>query len=78
MFTYFRSTGTFASQRSKFLRVMLILIFITSLIGASPVQPVQAADDAVTFAVITDYGYANDSKAPQVAKMVDGWNPTSL
>ncbi|NLG95985.1 MAG: DNRLRE domain-containing protein, partial [Chloroflexi bacterium] len=75
MFTYFRSTGTFASQRSKFLRVMLILIFITSLIGASPVQPVQAADDAVTFAVITDYGFANDSKAPQVAKMVDGWNP---
>ena len=74
MLTNFLSTGTFASQRDKLLRMLFILIFIVSLIGGQPAQPVKAADDTASFAVITDYGTLDSTQAA-VATMVDGWNP---
>lgn len=74
MTTHFQTTGTFASQREKIQRMMLILIFIVSLIGAQPAQAVQAADNTAVFAVITDYGKLDAAQAA-VATMVDGWNP---
>ncbi len=73
MTTSFLSTGKFAGQRGKFLRILFIFIFVVSMIGVQPAQPVQA-EDATTFAIITDFGTLDATQAT-VATMVDSWGP---
>ncbi len=42
---------------------------------SSPDMGVMDADGETTFAIISDYGYANDTTVANVANMVNSWNP---
>jgi len=59
----------------KLFQVLFVLVFIFSLLGVRPAGEVLAEEGETTFAVITDFGYANNTTVANVADMVNSWNP---
>jgi len=57
--------------------IILISLFIPSGLefAGKPIRGVEAQTADTTFAIITDFGYANNTTVANVAKMVNDWDP---
>ncbi|MBW8333580.1 MAG: metallophosphoesterase, partial [Prolixibacteraceae bacterium] len=62
------------SKRWKTIFCFLFLVLTISLSGFSQVSGVQNGD-ATSFAVISDFGYANNTTTANIANMVNNWDP---